>query len=87
MLSILELRKWGREVVIAHKVDDYYFDDDSQKLSFIVYIITKYNICDNYYQKDVIYYLTHPSALYYARKLMETSSSELLLGLWDRRSC
>ena len=81
MLSILEFEKWGREIVKAHKVDDYIFDDESQKIAFVVYIITEYNICDSFYQKKVLYYLTHPSGLCYVRRLTEASAPELLLGL------
>lgn len=81
MLSILDFEKWSREVVKAHKVNYYIFDDESQRRAFIVYNITKNNICDSIYQKDVMNYLTHPSGLYYYRKVLESSAPELFTGL------
>ena len=80
MLKILEYSKWGRDAVKAHKVNDFIFDNEDQKLAFIVSNISKYKICDNYYQDKVKEYLTCPKNLYLFKSI-DTNISDIIVGL------
>lgn len=58
--TIIEFNHWAKDIVISHQCDSYIYDNEEQKTAFIAYYLSKYEILDNYYQKNVQLFFSSP---------------------------